>query len=192
MKIPLFILVTLLGMCVVIGIAFVTPQVPFEDVLREDGSVERIIKSHGFAHGSYPSMDQGGPGAERHEKTLWVGWAFVSLSVLFFTGCLLLGAARHGKLGPTRVPFLIGTAVFLLIFTALIFSYRSYMLEDAHSLFLSFPRPTAWMLLAVWPFPLFFMALYYVFFDSWHFTKEDEERLEELLSRRSRSAGGDS
>ena len=184
MNVPWFIFAMLLAMCAVLGIAFMTPQVPFEDVVTEDGGTERVIMSHGFEHPLFPTMERGGPGAERHEKTLWVGWAFAIICILFFISSLLLGAARHGELGPVKVPFAVGTAIFIAIFTALIFSYHGYMNEETHELFWSFPKPTAWMIFAVWPFPLFFMIVFYLQFDSWHFTKEDQRRLEEIVANR--------
>lgn len=183
MNVPWFIFITLLAMCVVVGISFLVPQVPYEDVVLEDGSTQHVIKSHGYDHDKYPTMFQGGPGAERHAITLWVGWVFAMLSILFFVGCNLLGAARHGKLGPLKVPFIVGTVLYAAIFTGVIVSYYAYMHEDTHSLFLSFPKPTAWMLFGVWPIPVYFIVLYYLFFDRWHFTAEDEQRLEEIVAR---------
>lgn len=184
MNVPWFIFLTLLAMCAVLGIAFVTPQVPTEEVVNDEGVTELIVKSHGFEHPNFPTMEIGGPGAERHAKTLWVGWAFVTVCILFFTGCLLLGAGRHGELGPTKVPFIVGTIIMIGLFTALIFSYRGYMNEESHELFLSLPKPTAWMLYAIWPFPIYFMVIYYRLFDSWHFTEEDQRRLDELVANR--------
>ena len=184
MRLPQFVLVVLLAICAVLGVAFVTPQVPYEDVVAEDGTTQRVIKSHGYTHERFPTMKQGGPGAERHAVTLWIGWAFVTLCVLFFAGCLSMGMTRRGTLGPTKAPLVFGTVVLIGIFTALVFSYYRYMHEDTHTLFLSFPRPTAWMLLGVWPFPVFFMVLYYRVFDRWYFTAEDEKRLEEITAGR--------
>jgi hypothetical protein len=191
MNVPWFIFIALLAMCAVVGIAFMTPQVPFEDVVNEDGTTERVVKSHGYEHPQYPTMEHGGPGAERHAVTLWVGWAFATVCILFFVGCLLLGAARHGELGPAKTPFIVGTAIFMAIFTALIFSYRAYMTEDTHSLFLSFPRPTAWMLFGVWPFPIYFMVLYYALFDRWHFTEKDQQRLDEIVASHQQATSED-
>ena len=183
MNVHWFIFIVLLAMCVVLGVAFRVPQVPYENVVQKDGSTQRIIKSHGYEHEQYPTMECGGPGAERHAVTFWVGWVFSMLCVLFFTGCLWLGAARHGKLGPAKAPLIFGTVAFAAIFTALFNSYYAYMHEETHSLFLSFVKPTAWTLFGVWTFPVFFMVLYYRFFDQWHFTKEDEKRLEEITAR---------
>jgi len=187
MNVPWFIFFTLLVMCALLGIAFVTPQVPSDDVTLEDGSTERVVLSHGFEHDIFPSMEQGGPGAERHANTLWIAWAFAVVSIVFYVACLLLGAGRHGKLGPTKVPFAVGTVIFIGIFTAMFLSYRTFSTQETYELFLGFPKPTAWMIYAVWPFPISFLILYYVTFDKWHFTDEDEQRLEELIANHSQS-----
>ena len=187
MRLPWFIFIVLLSMCVVVAVAFVTPQVPYEDVVLEDGSIERVIKSHGFTHDRFSTMRQGGPGAERHAVTLWIGWAFVTLQVLFFGGCLAMGMTRHGTLGPTKSPLIFGTLGLAAIFAVLVFSYYRYMNEPTHTLFLGFPRPSAWMLYAVWVFPVFFMVLYYRMFDRWFFTAEDADRLEEIAASQRQS-----
>ena len=187
MKLTTFLFTTLVGLCVVLGIAFVTPQIPFEEKLSPDGSSIRVVQSNGVPHPRFPTMDQGGPGALRHERTLWIGWVFAALNVVLFSACFCLGIRRNGKVGPMLIPILIGAGLFLLIFTALFFSYQSYMYEDSPRLFLSLPKPTAWMLLALWPFPVFFVVLYYIYFDRWYFTPRDQERLDELVASKHNS-----
>jgi hypothetical protein len=184
-KIPWLIFATLLVMCGLFGVSFMTPQVPWGDVVQEDGTVVNQSMSHGYTHDTFTTMEQGGPGAERHAKTLWIAWAFAVVSIVFYISCISLGAARHGKLGPAKIPFAIGTVILILIFCGLFNSYRGYMNEDVHALFLSFPRPTAWMMYAVWPFPIFFLVIYYIQFDKWHFTDEDQQRLDELVANHS-------
>ena len=168
----------------------ISGAVSHEKVLRRL-CTKRIIKSHGYEHETFPSMKHGGPGAERHEKTLWVGWVFGMLCILFYMGCLTYGMTRGGTLGPAKLPLILGTGIFLAIFTGLIFSYKGYMNEDTHELFLSFPKPTVWMLLGIWTFPVLFMFLYYYLFDHWFFTEEDEKRLEESTAARQQTHAED-
>ena len=183
MKPASFVFITCVGMTfVMIAALFLTPQVPSETVTREDGSVQHLVKTHGYAHDRFSSMRQGGPSLERHGAATWLGLVFVLVQVLFYGGCLAMGATRNGRLGPMKVPLIAGTAVLGLIFVALFLSYLRYINSESPSLFLSLPRPTAWMLFAVWPMPVFFMIVYYRLFDSWFFTAEDERRLEELVA----------
>ena len=186
MKLHWFVFLALIGMCLTVGAAFLTPQTPYEDVVLEDGTTQRVIKSRGFEHDRFATMRQGGPGAERHATTLWIGWAFVLFQVAFFGGCLAMGMQRRRpeglSLGPAKRHLIIGMLVLAAIFTALVFSYQRYAVEDTHTLFLGFPRPTAWVFYAVWPFPVYLLFVYMRIFDRWFFTEEDERKVAELAA----------
>ena len=182
MKLHWLVFLTLIGMCLAVGAAFLAPT----EVVVQDGATEQVVSSSGFEHDRFATMRQGGPGAERHATTLWIGWAFVLFQVLFFGGCLAMGMQRRkdggASLGPAKQPLVFGTLVLAAIFTALVFSYQRYATEETHSLFLGFPRPTAWVFYAVWPFPVFFMVVYMRIFDRWFFTEEDEKKVAELAA----------
>ena len=182
MKLHWFVFLALIGMCLAVGAAFLAPQ----EVVMDDGGTERVVRSSGFEHDRFATMRQGGPGTERHATTLWIGWAFVIFQVLFFGGCLGMGMERRrggeASLGPAKRPLIFGTLVLAAIFTALIFSYQRYATEETHTLFLGFPRPSAWVFYAVWPFPVFFMVVYMRIFDRWFFTEEDERKVAELAA----------
>ena len=186
MKLHWFVFLALIGMCLTVGAAFLTPQTPYEDVVLEDGTTQRVSRSLGFEHDRFATMRQGGSGAERHAVTLWIGWAFVIFQVLFFGGCLAMGMERRkdggASLGPAKRPLILGTLGLAAIFTALVFSYHRYTMEDTHTLFLGFPRPTAWVFYAVWPFPVYLMFAYMRIFDRWFFTEEDERKVAELAA----------
>lgn len=182
MKLHWFVFLALIGMCLTVGAAFVAPT----EVVLQDGATEQVVSTSGFEHDRFATMRQGGPGAERHATTLWIGWAFVVFQVLFFGGCLAMGMERRkdggASLGPAKRPLIIGTLVLAAIFTALVFSYHRYTIEDTHTLFLGFPRPTAWVFYAVWPFPVYLMFAYMRIFDGWFFTEEDERKVAELAA----------
>ncbi len=199
MKLHWFVFLALIGMCLTVGAAFVAPT----EIVLKDGATGQVVSSSGFEHDRFATMRQGGPGAERHATTLWIGWAFVVFQVLFFGGCLAMGMERRraggASLGPAKQPLIIGTLVLAAIFTALVFSYHRYTIEDTHTLFLGFPRPTAWVFYAVWPFPVYLMFVYMRIFDRWFFTEEDErkvaelaaaQRLKESEGRKATGAGG--
>ena len=44
------------------------------------------------------------------------------------------------------------------VFVHVVVVRKNQSREDTHPLFLCFPRPTAWMLFGVWPFPIYFVA----------------------------------
>lgn len=187
MKLPWILFALSLSMCVLLGVVFSIEEEPFEEVASEDGTtVEKVYKGHGFPHPEFPAMQAGGPGAPRHEKILWLGWVFAILQVAFLVTCLALGASRKGRVGPFAVPLALGGLLMAAVFTFLILSYRAYMTEDSHSLFLSLPRPTAWMVYGVWGFPVFFMLLYILTFKRWFMTEEDLERFREIVAAKRR------
>ncbi|MYA08868.1 MAG: hypothetical protein F4060_13245 [Holophagales bacterium] len=186
MKLHWFVFLTLIGMCLAVGAAFVAPA----EVVLQDGAAEQIVSTSGFEHDRFSTMRQGGPGAERHARTLWIGWAFILFQVLFFGGCLAMGMERRrnggASLGPARGPLVFATLVLAAIFTALVFSYQRYAGGETHALFLGFPRPTAWVFYAVWPFPAYLMFVYMRIFDRWFFTEEDERKVAELAAAQRR------
>jgi hypothetical protein len=185
-----YIFATLLALCTVYGVAFMTPEVPFGDVVQEDGTTVYQSMSHGYQHPVFPKMDIAGSGAVRHEKTIWVGWALGLCFVLFWTGLLAFGTARDGNIGPAKIPLIVGCVLFMGIITALIFFYRAFMNGD-HSTFLSLPKPLALMIYGIWPFPLYFVIVYHKIFDSWHFTDEDQRRFEEIVANRRHATSED-
>ncbi|MCH7910250.1 MAG: hypothetical protein IIB38_11605 [Candidatus Hydrogenedentes bacterium] len=152
--------------------------------------VDEVPGGHGAGHPVFDTMSTGGDGAARHENLLVYGWVFGVLQICFFVACLAFGASKKERVGALKVPLLAGTAVYLLVFTFLVFSYRAYMLEETHALFLAFPRPTAWMLYGIWIFPVFFIFLYMFTFDRLIFTDDDQLRFEEIIAERRRSEAG--
>lgn len=182
MKLHWFVFLTLIGMCLAVGAAFLAPT----EVVLQDGGTEQAVSSSGFQHDRFSTMRQGGPGAERHATTLWIGWAFILLQVVFFGGCLAMGMERRrdggASLGPAKRPLILATLVLAAIFTALVFSYQRYAAGETHTLFLGFPRPTAWVFYAVWPFPVYLMFVYMRIFDRWFFTEDDERKVTELAA----------
>ena len=185
MKLPWLMFGILLAMCITVAATMVMEEVPYEEVLSKDGSgdsVQKAPRGHGFQHFQFETMQQGGPGILRHSRILWMGWVYGILMIAVFTACLMLGAKKGDRLGPLRKPLLVGGVLFAVVFTFLILSYRTYMNEDSHSLTLSLPRPTAWMLYGLWVFPVYFVVLYVLTFDRWFLTEEDMKRFQEILS----------
>ena len=185
MKLPWLLFALLLGMCAVVAAAFLIEEVPSIEKPAEtgQGTVKEYL-GHGFTHAEFETMNAAGPGAERHEKVLWLAWAFGMLEIVFFLTCLAFGGRKAGKVGPLARPIVIGGVVYAAVFTLMVLSYRGYMNEDTHALFLGFPQPTAWMLYGLWVFPFFFLLLYIFIFDRWTFTDEDLARFHEILAQR--------
>lgn len=183
MRLPLFLMGILIAMCVVFVAVIATEEIP-------DG--------HGFTHPElnphledHPeaavAMQKGGPGWERHERILWLGLIFGLLEIVFFVACLCMGASRMGEL-PAKVkwPMLGGLIAFMASFIALVFAYRGYANDETPALFLAFPAPTAFMLYAIWPVPLFFMFFFIMIYDRWILTPEDLEKFKKIVEEKRR------
>jgi hypothetical protein len=190
MKLPHLLFAILLAMCALIATVFVIGESPVVEVISpETGETSQTPLGHGFTHPEFATMQRGGSGAARHERILWFGCAFGLLQILFFVCLLAYGGQRQGRLGPLKVPLMIGGIAYAATFTSLVYTYQGYMLEQTHAMFLSLPVPTAWMVYGLWLVPLVFMFLYMFIFDSWIFRQADIARFEEILAEKQTASG---
>lgn len=187
MRLDWMVFLLLLAMCAVLGSAFLIEELPFKTTHTPEGIAEIEYLGHGYEHPRYPTMQVGGDGATRQSKIIWFGWAFGALQIIFFVVCLAMGASRKGKLGPYTLPLAAGCVIFLLVFTALVFSHREYASQATHSLVLNQAAPTAWMVYGLWGFPLYFLFLYILTFDKWFVTDDDLERFGEIMAEKQRN-----
>ena len=129
------------------------------------------------------------PGTRDGALVTGLGWVLGALEIVFFVGCLSFGISqRHRR----RSAFLVGGLIYLAVFTALVVANVSYAGDDQPSLFLSLPVPTAWMLYALWPAPLFFMAWFWINFDRRVLTPKSMERFRQIVEEnRGRREGED-
>lgn len=181
MRLPWIAFILLLGMCCVLCVTFLIEEIPREDVIGVEGNEAGAALGHGFEHSRFPSMQQGGDGLQRHSRVFWFGWAFGILQILFYVACLAFGASRKGRIGPIRKALIVGVFLYSLIFTFMMISYRTYATTQSHTLFLGHPLPSAWMLFGLWPFPIYFLALYVLKFDRWILTGADLKRFREII-----------
>ena len=183
-RLPLVLFGLLLALCVVLTLAFIIEEVPFEVVpSATDGGVERLHTGHGTAHGRFPSMDHGGAGPERHTPIFWLALSFGLLQIALIVGCLALGV-KH--LERVRAPLVACGVFFTFIFTMMVVTYRGYLDEVAHPLFFSLPAPTAWFLYGFWPAEFLVVTLYVLVFSRSIVTREDVKRFREVVAAKSR------
>ena len=179
-RLPTVVFGLLLALCVVMALAFVMEEVPFEDVESASGGVERVYSGHGVEHSRFPSMSHGGSGAERHTPILWLAWGFAMLQVGLIVACFAIGITRVDRV---RAP-LVGCALVLgFLLTMMVVSYRGYMVEPAPSLVGWFPGPTAWYLYAYWPAQFLLVGVYVVMFDRAILTPADLATFREILAK---------
>ena len=166
MKLDKILFGIVLAMTAVLGLAMLVPEVP-------DG--------HGLTHPEFPSMLQGGPGAERHAHILWLGWAFGVLQVFLYTALMAFGVRKDGQLRGIGRPLLACAAVHIAVWSWLVLAYRGYMSEATHSLVFAFPLPTALLLYALWPLTVLFNLCFVIGFKRWVLTDEDFAQYQRLL-----------
>jgi hypothetical protein len=152
-------------------------------ILLAAGGLPERLQGHSIAHPEFAGMQQSGVDAEPDARLLWIGWGFGALQIAMFAAVLALGARSRRGLRGLGVPLIAASVVYLAIWTALVLTYRSQLNVEDPALFLGFPAATAWMLFALWPFPLIFTLYYTVGFDRWIATPEDLAELERTLAR---------
>ena len=188
LRLPLILFGLLLALCVVLALAFVIEEVPFEDVPSATGrGVERVYTGHGTTHSSFPSMNHGGAGAERHGPILWLAWSFALLQLALIMGCLALGL-KH--LERVWAPLAVCAIVLGLIFTMMVVTYQGYLDDAGGRLFFSLPAPTAWFLYGFWPAEFLVVTLYVLVFSRSIATREDMERFRGIVAARRRGHAG--
>ena len=134
-------------------------------------------------HPEFASMQQSGSDAVPDTALLWIGWSFGALQIAFFAAMLALGARSRRGLRGLGGPLIAACLVYLAIWSVLVLTYGGQANVEDPALFLGFPAATAWMLFAIWPFPLIFTFYYVVGFDRWIATPEDLAELDRTLER---------
>ncbi|MDA1094788.1 MAG: hypothetical protein O3A25_16175 [Acidobacteria bacterium] len=188
MKLPVVVFGLVVALCAVTTVAFLTDEVPFEDVLADNGALERVYTGHGVIHDRFPSMNHGGDGPARHTPVLWLGWAFGVLQLGIIVGCLMLGVTRGGgvRLGLGLCGLLLGG-----LFTMMVLSYRTYLTDATPALLFGLPAPAAWFLYGLWPAQFVVVLLYVLSFSRSIVTPDHMRRFEAIVAAR-RVATGDS
>jgi len=140
----------------------------------------------GLPHESYTTMLHSGESVAAAPLAKWLSFLFGLCILGIFVICIMIGYRKYEKLGKVK-PWLFGGSIaYLLVFAGMVFSYWNYMSEGSAPYFLGFPAPTAWMLYAVWLFPLFFTFIYIFKFNDWVITPEERKRFEEIKKRSER------
>ncbi len=164
MKLPRILLGALLTMCLIL--AFIM--------------VGETHYGRGSEHAENPAMQQSGTFSQSYPSGLWSAWLLGSVEIVLFMLCLGLGIQRSGRLGGMKVPLLVAGLIYLTIY-ALLIALSMRGADQAPLLVFSFPAPSVVMMLGLWPIiPLFLSLLYFLKFDSWIFTADDQRRFQRL------------
>ena len=107
-------------------------------------------------HPNFESMLSSGSAAPGGLPIILVGWATGLLIIVMIGIFLLIGEAPTAK--RLRRWIVGGTAVYGLIFCALMLSYLDFLEGGPLEIFGGLPAPTAWMMYGVWLFPWVYTA----------------------------------
>lgn len=191
MKVQGLLFACCLGLVLVLVMAFTIEERPAVEVMNfETGETSLSYRGHGVEHPEYSTMLRGESGKERHEHILWLGWFFGVLISTLFVACLAFGARRNDVVGPIKVPIAIGGVIYLLIWSALVWSYRDFMNGNIDGRFLLLPIPLAWMVYGLWLFPTFFIVLFVVKYEEYFWNDESESKFREILEAKKRREEG--
>ena len=142
--------------------------------------------ARGVDHPVHSSMRHGGSGEARHAGPLWLNWGFGVLSILVIATLIAIGTSKGGSLRGLGPWLWLTTIACVLAWTYVVLSYRVYMSETSHSLFLALPPPSAAMLYLLLPAAALLTISYVVGFKRWILTEEDLATYESLLADRKR------
>ena len=175
MKLDRVPLVLTLLMLMVIGIATLVPESP---------------GVYGSPHPDFPGMLHGGPGPERHDGILWIGWMFGLLQIALFVTLMIIGARRAGRPRGATAPLLLCGVIQAAVWTSIVLTYRGSIQDGAGPFILAFPIPSAILLYVLWPLMGLFTLCFVIGFKRWVLSDEDLAAFERLAAERARRAGG--
>ncbi len=135
-------------------------------------------------HPDHASMQQGRDGIETQSHIKWLGLAFGILQLCFATCLIGLCLNKQGRLKIFKTPLVICMLLCIAAFVSMMAAYIGYARQGSGPLFGSFPLPTALMLYALWPMPVFFTIVYVMYYDKAIFTAEDDEKFQALVKSR--------
>jgi hypothetical protein len=139
-----------------------------------------LPQATGIVHSAYPSMQHSANSQAADPLAKYLGYA-LGLAILGIFGMSLYWGSRRAKdRGFTLRDLLLGMLLYVLTYSALVFSSWKYDQTEA-PLWGDLPVPTAWMLYGIWFVPLVFIVLYVYGFRKHVLSKEDEEAFHEMI-----------
>ena len=125
-------------------------------------------------HPRFDSMLQGTENLAEQPGALVVGTVMALVMVAIQATFVLIGLQRRGRIGWLGRSLIGCFAAYALLFLIVIFSHAGSMQEVSFRG--GFPEATAWMVYGLWLFPLLFVFLYMLMFESSVLSREDLEK----------------
>ena len=133
----------------------------------------------------YNTLQISGSTANENTTSKWLSF-FYGLGIVGLFSCTLymsLTASSKQANGSFITIMGFGVALYIGVYIAMVNSWWSYTQTNSMDYFLGLPKPTAWMF-GLMLTPLFFSLLYFIKFEQWIYTKEDEKQFQKILENR--------
>jgi hypothetical protein len=166
-----FILIAAIGLAIVIGIAFLVPELGL---------------TRGQVHAQFATMRQGG--APHSTAVIWLGWAFGIIAQILVFSLFSLGTARQNKLRGLGKPFVLIFTLTAAVWTGIVVTYQDYIGNPDPALLFGIPLPTA-LVIFVMPLAMLLVPILFVVrFPKSILTEEDLEKYKQLLDDQERDS----
>ncbi len=152
-----------IGLAVVVGIAFFIPE---------------LSLTGGHTHAQFSTIRQGG--APHSNAVIWLGWIFGTITLIFFFLVISLGVARGNNLRGLGKYLVAICAVTVAAWSGIVVTYQGYISNPDQGLLFGFPLPTGLMIFVFPLTGLLVTILFVVQFPKSILTEEDLEKYRQL------------
>ncbi len=133
----------------------------------------------------YNTLQASGTTVYESTTSRWLSFLY-GLGIIGLLACTLYMSLTASSKQSNKALFRLlglGTVLYFLVYIGMVTSWWSYTQTNSMDYFMGLPKPTAWMF-GLMLTPLFFAVLYFVKFDQWIYTKEDEQQFLKILENR--------
>ena len=136
----------------------------------------------GINHPEFPNMKVAPDTVGMHGHTKWMSFGIAMFLIALFVMVLYIGSLRKSKVtGLAKWIYVFGIA-YSCLFALTIFSNWNYISSTENTFWGQMPRPTAWMIYALWLCPMIVVIGYVIGFEKWVISSEEEKELMEWLN----------
>jgi len=134
---------------------------------------------------TYTTLQKSGEIVAANSIPKWLAYLYGIGIIGIFCFGVFMGANKANPVLKRKIyPYLgVGVLLYLLVYSAMVFSWWGYTETNSMDYFLGLPKPTAWMFGLMF-IPLLMSSIYITQFNRWIYTKEDDLRFKEIVERR--------
>ncbi len=137
----------------------------------------------GIPHPEFEGMFIGPANIDQQASTRWLGYFFGLGIIAVFTAMLFIGNRKNGQVRSIGRWLILGTSIYALAYTFMVYSHWGYAQSTTDDFFLSMPAPTAWMIYAVWFLPLIITIGYILRFEDSVISDQEIEAFNDFIDQ---------